>query len=113
MTFELKIYCRRNKGYQNYGIEKIENGWDIRYMQTRFDTSICDKKGSPNLYNQLNHDSINYPEDLGFYMEYLWNTATEDNMTDEEIQEHLNEIGTWISTVEKATPSGTLWDYCK
>ncbi|WP_152558052.1 hypothetical protein [Methanosarcina soligelidi] len=110
MTFELKVYSRRDHRYMYYRIEKIENGWDIKYLQTRFDTSVCDKTGAPNLYKQLNQDSINYPKDLGNYMEYLWDQATEEDMTDTEIQDHLNELGAWISTVEKESPKGTLWE---
>ena len=34
MTFELKIYSRRYNRYLDYRIEKIENGWDIKYVQT-------------------------------------------------------------------------------
>jgi hypothetical protein len=110
MTFDLKVYCRRDQRYQNYRIEKIENGWDIKFIQTRSNTSVCDKTGSPNLYKQLNQDSINYPEDLGNYMMYLWDQATEEDMTDAEIQEHFDGLGTWISTVEKASPKGTFWE---
>jgi hypothetical protein len=109
MTFELKIYSRRYNRYLDYRIEKIENGWDIKYVQTCHDTSVCDKTGYPNLYNQLNQDNINYPEDLGNYMRYLWEHAAEKDMTDAEIQKHLNELGTWISTVEKASTTGTFW----
>lgn len=110
MTFELKVYSRRQKRSLNYRIEKTENGWNVKYLHTRFDNDICDKKGAPNLYKQLNQDSINYPDDLGNYMEYLWNQATEEHFTNENLQEHLNELGEWISTVEKASPKGTFWE---
>ncbi|OQC16694.1 MAG: hypothetical protein BWX73_00604 [Lentisphaerae bacterium ADurb.Bin082] len=31
-----------------------------------------DKRGHPCLFENLNHDSINYPQALGDYMEWLW-----------------------------------------
>lgn len=45
-------------------------------------------------------------------MEHLWKQATEKNIPEKEIQAYLNELGAWISKVEKATPSGEFWRSC-
>jgi|SRR5665647_716553 len=109
MPLELKVYCRHLNGNDFYQVEKTDNGWRIGHLTTQLNNSDCDKQGVPDLFKELNHDSINYPEELGKYMEFLWDQATEENMPEKKIQEHLNELGEWISTVEKSTPRGDFW----
>ena len=70
----------------------------------------ADPTGNPSLFDNLRHDSINYPAALGEYMEWLWNASRDGKMSDEDIQANLDRIGEWISETEKATPGGIFRD---
>jgi len=106
----LKVYSRRWGHEQIIEVEITEKGWNINSPGLL--GGECDSKGNPYLFEHLDHDGINYPEELGGYMDYLWRKAKEENMSDEEIQEHLDELGRWISIVEKNSPGG-IWKYFK
>ena len=99
----MKVFSRRWGHDDSYTVKRTEKGWHIRFQHYNGE---CDKCGNPELFNILRHESINYPNDLGGYMEWLWYQVEEMNMTDVEIQKQLDVIGDWISTVEKASPSG-------
>jgi hypothetical protein len=109
MEYDFGVYSRRWGHNDNYSIEKTDTGWKVKHLRTNADDGNCDKQGNPYLFNELNQDSINYPADLGEYMEYLWDEATNKNMNDDEIQEHLNVISEWIQIVEKSSPSSEFW----
>jgi len=69
----------------------------------------CDKQGKPYLYTNLEQDMINYPAALGEYLDYLWEEAAAEKMSEEEIQAHLDMLGEWIKTVEMSTPTAGIW----
>jgi len=102
---KLELFSRRWGHADSYTVDRTEGGWNIRFLSKGGE---CDKKGAPHLFENLVHDSINYPAALGGYMEWLWNQAKEKNMSDEKIQENLNLLGKWISEIEKRSPGG-IW----
>ncbi|MCK4403662.1 MAG: hypothetical protein KAW02_01105 [candidate division Zixibacteria bacterium] len=104
----LEVYCRRFGRNEIYQIERTPNGWRFKHMATEGD---CDKSGRPHLFKDLEHDYINYPEDLGGYMECLWDKAQAQSMNDDQIQEQLDILGSWIQQVEKLSPKGIWSDY--
>lgn len=105
----LTVYSRRWGHDDTYTVEITNTGWNISHVAHSGD---CDSFGKPYLFTILDHDSINYPEELGGYMDWLWRTANEQNMDETEIQKHLDELGAWIQTTEKSTPRG-LWQQFK
>lgn len=62
---------------------------------------------SPSLFKTLDN-SVNYPKDLGEYLEWLWYQATEQRLKEEEIQDVLNILTEWVSLCEKNSPGG-IW----
>ena len=103
---KLEVYSRRFGHADRYKISKTDEGWHVRHISPGGD---CDKTGAPHLFKSLEHDSINYPQDLGGYMEWLWYKSAD--MSEEEIQNQLDQIGEWIEITEKASPGGIFSEY--
>ena len=91
------------------GLHETTTGWEVRHVAIG---GPCDKQGRPFLFDNLNQDSINYPADLGEYLEVLWDAAERNDLPEADIQACLDQLGVWIQEVEKATPSG-LWSNFK
>jgi hypothetical protein len=106
---EFKVCSRRWGHFDNYTIQKTANGWWISHLTISGD---CNKKGKPYLYNNFDQDGINYPADLGGYLEYLWEKADSENWSDTKIQPKLNILARWVSKTEFSSPRiGILSEY--
>jgi hypothetical protein len=105
----LTVFSRRWGHNDSYNVEITNTGWEISHVAIG---GACDSFGKPYLFGNLNHDSINYPEDLGGYMDWLWRQAKSQNMDETQIQRHLDELGAWIQSTEQNTPRG-LWQQFK
>ena len=103
---EMEVFSRRREHPDRYQISRTAKGWHVQHQMINGD---CDKDGSPYLYRCLDQDYINYPHDLGGYMEWLWCKSAD--MSDEEIQAELDQIGEWIQSTEKASPGGIFCEY--
>ncbi len=101
--FKMRVFSRRWGHPDSYLLKKTNQGWFVHFQHHK---GYCDKTGSPFLFKALDHDSINYPEALGGYMEWLWETASTENMGVNEIQEQLDILAEWISVTEKSSPKG-------
>ena len=99
----LEIYSRRWGRNEKYKVEKTATGWDISHMRIE---GPCDKTGAPALYKNFDQDSINYPEELPGYMEWLWTQAHDQSLSNDQIQVELDRLGEWIQITEKASPKG-------
>lgn len=106
--FKLEVYSRRWGHKDRYHIIRNKEGWYISFNCHR---GNCDKAGNPTLYKILEHDFINYPHDLGGYIEFLWNQANENGLSYDEVQQALDIIGEWISNCEISTPDGMFREY--
>ncbi|MDE2814110.1 MAG: hypothetical protein OXM01_13855 [Gemmatimonadota bacterium] len=103
---ELKVHARKREAADHYEIRRIADGWHVRHLMIKGD---CDKTGYPYLFRNLAQDSINYPHDLGGYMEWLWCKSAD--MSEGELQAELDKIGEWIQATEQASPSGIFSEY--
>lgn len=99
---ELNVFTRRWGHFERYNVNKTSTGWEISHNSIGGE---CDKEGKPYLFDILNQDVVNYPSNLGNYMELLWDLAEDSHAPDDKVQEHLNALGEWITTVEKSTPN--------
>lgn len=108
--FTLTVYSRRWGHDDSYKLKRTKTGWELSHIS--ISAGKCDKSGIPYLFENLNHDSINYPEGLPGYMAWLWEQAAEQGLTHEKVQESLNELGDWISSCEKSSPKG-IWEAYK
>lgn len=93
----------------NYKVVRTATGWHVSHIAIG---GPCDRTGAPYLFENLQQDSVNYPKHLGEYLEYLWNKADEEKLSEEKIQEGLNEIAQWIAACEQASPDG-IFEYFK
>lgn len=104
--FELKIYTKRWSREDKYKLKRIKSGWNVSHISISGD---CDKSGFPYLYKNFEQDSLSYPNDISGYLEFLWEKADEDFLTEVQVQNSLNEISEWISICEKNSPSTEIW----
>lgn len=102
MTFE--VYTRRHGYTDTYCVLRTVEGWEAKHISIN---GKCDKDGTGALLQNLNHDSVFYPEDgVKYALAKLWDQAEEGEVTFEELQIRLQQIADWISTVEKAVGDG-------
>lgn len=106
--FDLHVFSRRWGRNDLCKLKRISTGWHFAYVGIEGD---CDKKGDPFLYKNLDHDSINYPEELPGYFEWLWDQAAESGLTHEEVQRALSQLADWISICEQNSPGGVFSSY--
>jgi hypothetical protein len=105
---QLTVYCRRWGHPHSLFVEITDAGWYINFMLIRGE---CDSMGHPYLFRILDHDDINYPADLGGYMEYLWRKARAKKWTERQVQPKLNILGRWISKTEESSPKSIWTEY--
>lgn len=105
---EFNVYSRRWKHFDKYTIERTTNRWRISHIVIGGE---CNKRGEPYLFDNFNQDSINYPEELRGYMEYLWKRSK--GKSDKWIQPKLNTLAKWVSKVESKSPKKGIWDSFK
>lgn len=101
-TFEFRIYIRRSRSYDIYRFVRIGDGWTVSALSH---DGPCDRGGAPILFDALEHDSVNYPKELGEYVSCLWQ-ASEDGCDTHLIQQGFDQLGTWVSECERGTPTG-------
>lgn len=106
--FTFPVYTRRWNGVDTYQVTRTESGWDVSHISI---SGPCDKAGRPVLYANLDQDSVNYPEELPGYMEWLWEQAAERGLTSEEVQASLKQLADWISVCERHSPTGIFEAY--
>lgn len=109
---KLNIFTRRWGHTDSIEVEGTANGWRIKYRAFPHKWFYCDKRGSPKLFEVFDHESANYPKDLGGYMEWLWNQANANSMmTDAQVQGGLDLLSEWLQTVERSSPGGVFSNY--
>lgn len=111
--FSIEIYSRRWGHDDIYRFKRTKAGWHIAHMQ-EYDTGRDGRVGAregTGLFALLDHDSINYPEELPGYLEYLWKAAAENGLSADQVKQALNELGAWVSTVERSSPGGIFEGY--
>lgn len=106
--FKFRVYSRRWGHYDTYTIKRTVEGWNISFMA---EGAKSKEDGSPGLYKCLNHDSINYPEELPGYLEWLWRKAEERGLSHKEVQASLDALAEWVSNCEKTTPRGIFREW--
>lgn len=108
LEFRFTVYSRRWKHTDDYILVRTSSGWRVNCNMYGGD---CDKKGAPSLYESLEHDSINYPEDLGGYFEYLWEQASEEGLSKVDVQTAFDSISRWVRLCEENSPAGIFTAY--
>ncbi|WP_096668032.1 hypothetical protein [Polaromonas sp. AET17H-212] len=105
MTF--RVYTNRWKNETTYRISKTATGWHLRANAIYGD---CDKECHPFLYGNFDQDNMNYPSNIGAFMEHLWGLIDKGEIDAAEAQEKLQELADWVSACEKAEPHWPGWN---
>ena len=96
--YKFKVYSPRWGHDDTYLLTLKEKGWRVDFLSINGD---CDKTGSPYLFANLDHDSIEYPSSLGFEMRALHEAAWDGEIDQVEIQRRLDELGKWVGLVDQ------------
>ena len=104
--FDFNVECRLLERPVRYSLTRTVEGWVL--TGDTASTYQCGKDGRPGLYRELDHDSINYPEELPGYLEYLWVQASAEGqgLEVEQVRAAIAQLADWVSKVEKGSPDG-------
>jgi hypothetical protein len=101
--FKFSFYNPRFKhNMDEFHIKRTEAGWHGGFADFYGDWGM---NGEPHLYKYLRNEYISYPVNLGSYWEDIWYRANEGKLSNEEIQDRLNQLVEWVNTTTKARPS--------
>ena len=106
MTF--KVASRRWNHFDFYQIEITSSGWLIGFMGI---SGECDPTGHPILFENFDHDGINYPAHFGEYLKHLWQIARSKNWNEKKIQPKLNVLSKWVLKTELSSPKRGIWEH--
>ena len=99
--YQFNVYSRRWGRRDSYRIKLTPTGWNIGHIAINGNS---DKTGKNILFANFHQDYINYPYNIGDYMERLWERAHRENLSVEQIQEMLQALADWVSVTEENTP---------
>lgn len=111
--FDFKVFSRRWGHEDQYSITRTPTGWIVKWLGE----IACGRDGRVNrepstgIFELLDHDSINYPEELPGYVEWLWERAAEDGLSPKDVQDAINCLADWVSLVERNSPTGIFSHY--
>jgi hypothetical protein len=111
--FTIDVHSRRWGHKDRYDVTRTESGWIFSHFNeipTDTDGRVEGREGS-GFFDILDHDSINYPEELPGYLDWLWRQAEEQGLTHEQVQEALTQLADWINVVEIESPGGVFSGY--
>jgi hypothetical protein len=95
--FKLRVYSRKWGHDDVYTVIRTPAGWHVQFIRIG---GQCDPTGRPFLFQNLDHDEIRYPPDLGQRLHRLWREVP--MMSEEEVQERLDAIANHLRSHEKA-----------
>ena len=105
--FTFRLFSRRWGHEDEYKISRTADGWAVTHIMVGGE---CDKGGRPFLFENLQHDFIQYPEGLDGWLEWLWNRAADQGLTSEQVQTGLQQLADWVSETERHSPNGGIWE---
>ncbi len=106
LDFTFRVFSNRWGHDDTYSVKRTEDGWIISHLAIG---GSCDKGGRPFLFENLRHDSIKFPARLDGWMEWLWDKALSEGLTQAQVQEALQELAGWVSSTERNAPSDGIW----
>lgn len=105
--FTFRVYSRRWGHEDSYTFKRTNEGWTISHLMIG---GPSDKGGRPFLFENLRQDLIQYPAGLDGWLEWLWSKAAEEGLTEEQVQNGLQQLANWVSATERSAPSSGIWE---
>lgn len=106
-TFKFKVVSRRWGSADEYTLKRTLDGWYVSHMAIN---GSCDKGGRPYLFENLKHDSIQYPVGLDGLLEWLWEQARDKGMSEIDVQKEMTALADWVTNTENSMPSSGIWE---
>lgn len=95
---EMNLIVKREYGNRTYTLKRTLKGWNVKYY---FDYIKSSKDGNPGLIDNFSNDSISFPASIFDAFKDLWNIADKSDVKPETLQKYFNQLGEWISAVDK------------
>jgi hypothetical protein len=111
--FTFPVYSRRWSHKDTYRLTRTTSGWKVSHLEeveTGRDARVAGKDGT-GLFHLFDHDSINYPEALPGYLEWLWEQARDRGLDPAEVQQGITDLADWVSVCEESSPRGVFQGY--
>ena len=105
--FTFEVYSNLRSSNLTYNIKYTDTGWNIRHIAINGD---CEPDGKPFFYENFEQDLIDFPSGFGEYLEWLWKQITNTSISNEKIQDKLQELADWVTTCEKNKPFWKGWN---
>jgi hypothetical protein len=105
--FTFRVFSRRWGHDDSYTLKRIKDGWNISHLAIG---GPCDKGGQPFLFQNLRQDSIQFPARLDGWMEWLWNQAATQGLTEAQVQVAVQQLADWVSDTERSAPNSGIWE---
>lgn len=83
MEYLFKVYNNRRNIVLKYKLEVTETGWYISHWGIN---GNCNPDGKELFYDNFDQDNISYPNDFGYYLEWLWEKIINTEITQQEAQ---------------------------
>ena len=105
--FTFRVYSQRWKHDDQYRLKRTKDGWEVGHKMIG---GPCNKGGQPFLFENFRQDSINFPNDFEGWLERLWNQASSQGLTFDQVQAALQRLADWVTITEENAPSGGIWE---
>lgn len=111
--FEFRVYSRRWQHEDSYTVTRTPSGWTFQHVDevSAGRDGRVGRKAGTGLFQLLDNDSINYPQELPGYFEWLWERAADSGLDHEEVQRAVTDLAEWTSHCEKKSPRGVFERY--
>jgi len=107
VEFQFRAYSRRWTRDYVYTLKRVDRGWYFRFEDSR---GRCDKKGGPLLFRALERSGIEYPWNLGERLQWLWERAADQNLTQDQVQGALDNLSDWLKDADRELPQDAVWE---
>ncbi|WP_361920387.1 hypothetical protein [Streptomyces sp. NPDC046876] len=98
----MNLFSRRWGHRDHYELIRNTTGWHVSHLTYN---GQAGKDALAVLIPSLVHDSIAYPYNLGSVMIDIWNQAEEFGLSNDQVQNMLNEVSQWINATETNYPN--------
>jgi len=102
-SLNFEVFTSRWGHKDRYRIKRKIYGWEVKHISIN---GMTKKNGEGALFGNFRQDGVFYPkEGVKYALEILWKDADKIEMEVDELQNKMQDIADWVSSVEKATTS--------
>jgi len=97
----MELYLDRLGNFAQFNFSRIPDGWLFDLIERSL---VTDTDGIGFFEYLRERDQLSYPCSIGTYFENLWEFASDNKLSIDELQGKVNELSYWISQNESFKP---------